>query len=195
MLQLSRIPRTTLCLVAALAAGSAAVAHGEDLTVQPDSTLQPPRQSGDYADPMRQWLDDVKAQRQAWEARRQATKEAINARRRLNDPWGAAQKEAREKENQRRHDAILEQVERNREAFRNQGPWQDPSRWEPGPPPPGYSAQPDTVHQLDPLAPGSTALNPPYSAQDPAQDSTQHPDEPNAYSPSGWDNRWYYRGY
>ena len=195
MLQLSRFPRTTLCLVAAFAVGSATAARGEDLVVQPDSTLQAPRQTGDYADPMRQWLDDVKAQRQAWEARRQAAKEAINARRRLNDPWGAAQKEAREMENQRRRDAMLEQIERDREAFRNQGPWQGGNLWEPGPPPPGYSAQSDTAPQLDPVAPASTALNPPQPAEDPTQAPTQHPDEPSTYSPSGWDNRWYYRGY
>lgn len=193
MLQLSRFPCATLCLVAAVGVGSATVARGEDPTVQPDSALQQPRQAEDFADPMRQWLDEVKAQRQAWEARRQAAKEAANARRRLTDPWGAAQQEARDKDNQRRRDAMRDQVERDREMFLNQWSWQGSNRWEPDLPPPAHS--PNVAPELSPIAPESMTLNPPRSAQDLAQDPTQHSDESSAYSPSGWNNRWYYRGY
>ena len=58
------------------------------------------------------WLDEVRAQRRAREERRRAAKEAMDARRRWIDPWGAAQQEAREQEVQRRRGAFLEQIER-----------------------------------------------------------------------------------
>lgn len=132
----------------------------------------------DHTDPLPQWLDEVKAQRQAWEERRRAAKEAIQARRRLNDPWGAAQQEAREQEIQRRRDARMEEIERDRDAFHNSAPWHGAR--DQGPPPP---------HPADTAAP-------PGSPQTAGPDSTaQHPGEPAAYPPSGWDNRWYYRGF
>jgi hypothetical protein len=141
-------------------------------------------------DPMRQWLDEVRAQRQAWEARRQAAKDAVNARRRLNDPWGAAEHEAREKESQRRRDAVLERAERDRDAFLGQPPWENANLWESGPPPPlpGQRTTPEASPQPD--AVGSN--NP---APSPAQTPGEQRGDPAPYSPSGWDNRWYYRGY
>jgi hypothetical protein len=129
--------------------------------------------------PVNQWLDEVRAQRRAWEERRRAAKEALDARRRWLDPWGAAQKEAHEKDTQRRRDAFREQIERDRELFRNRSPWAAQS----GPwqevPPGGETLAPD------PGGPAEGAIAPPD------EDALGSP-----YPPlPGWDNRWYYRGY
>lgn len=171
--------------LALLTSGWAASARCDDtdeIPGRPGEQVSP--RPGPHADPLDQWLDEVKAQRRAWEERRRAAKEAVNARRRWTDPWGVAQHEAREKESQRRHDAMLEQIERDRDAFRNQVPWQTPETWEAGPPPP--SSQP-TPHGSQPEAGGSEQA---------ARGATaQSPTAPPAYPPSGWDNRWYYRGY
>ncbi|AGA89555.1 hypothetical protein Thimo_0716 [Thioflavicoccus mobilis 8321] len=77
------------------------------------------------------WLAEVRAQRRAWEEQRRAAKEAIDARRRRQAPWAAAQHEAREKAFQRRRDERLERIERDRARFRQQGPWQlaSPDPW------------------------------------------------------------------
>ncbi|MBV5346606.1 hypothetical protein JZU46_00015, partial [bacterium] len=56
-------------------------------------------------EPPTPWLDEVRTQRQAAEARRQANRESFEARRRANDPWGAAQHEAWEDNVQRRREA------------------------------------------------------------------------------------------
>jgi hypothetical protein len=128
---------------------------------------------------MNQWLDEVRAQRQAWEERRRAAKEVINARRREIDPWGAAKQEAWEEENQRRREAFLQRIEREREVFRSQAPWgtaQTP--WQDKPP--DQDSRPEAMPQ------GHETVQDPTSKRDP-------------YSPypmlPGWDNRWYYRGY
>ena len=62
----------------------------------------------------------MRAQRQAWEERRRASREATDARRRHHSPRA----EALYLEQQRRHDAFLERIERDREYFLGQGPWQ-----------------------------------------------------------------------
>ena len=128
-------------------------------------------------EPVRQWLDEVRAQRYAREERRRADKEAREARRRWIDPWGAAQQEVREQENQRRRNAFLDHIERDREAFRNQVPW----RFEQGPWP---DAIPETAGELT----GSAANDPPRAPAPPALRTPTYP-------PPGWDNRWYYRGF
>jgi hypothetical protein len=164
----------TLCLV--VLAGDTALADDQRDPTAAEFQGEPAYRSGampDYSAPLPQWLDEVKAQRQAWEERRRAAKEAIHARRRQSDPWGAAQHEAREQESQRRHDAIIEQFERDRDTFHNPAPWPGPRDQGPPPPQPAAGAP-------QPTAPDSTALN---------------PDDPGRYPPSGWDNRWYYRGY
>jgi hypothetical protein len=119
-----------------------------------------------------QWLDEVRTQRRAWEERRRAAKDAADARRRRIDPWGAAQQEAREQESKRRRDAFRETIEREREAFRNSGPWAMQ-------PTPRQESPPQLPTANDPTAPGGENASPP---------------EP--YPPlPGWDNRWYYRGF
>lgn len=166
-------PMFALLWLGAMTAGSAAATPGDDAAAAArpapeQATVQP----GAYTDPVDQWLEEVKAQRRAREERRRAAKEAINARRRLTDPWGAAHQEAHEKENQRRRDAMREQIERDRETFREQGPWHDPGPMDLSPPPPPIS-----------------------SGTQPEAGGSQGPAGTPAYPPSGWDNRWYYRGY
>ena len=99
-----------------------------------------------------QWLDEVRAQRQAWEARRDATRKAMDARRRWIDPWGAAQHEAREREGEQRRQANRDRIEQERQHFRAQrpplapfpevSPQPSPPPWEPPAPrlpePPGW---------------------------------------------------------
>jgi hypothetical protein len=147
-----------------------------------DGSVPSVAQSGATGEPapMNQWLDEVRAQRQAWEERRQAAKEALDARRRWIDPWGAAQKEARDKETQRRRDAFREQIERDRELFRNRSPWAAQSG-------PWQEAPPGTENLApDAGAPAESPIAPP-----PEEDVPGSP-----YPPlPGWDNRWYYRGY
>lgn len=149
----------------------------------PPTPPNPPPTIGIPAEPepLRQWLEEVKEQRRAWEERRRATREALDARRRWIDPWGAAEKEAREKENQRRREEFLEHIQRERGAFRDgvplwggpADPWQESPRREATPEPPGDSPAPSDGNVGGKLP----AVQPPY------------PPLP------GWDNRWYFRGY
>lgn len=130
-------------------------------------------------EPVPRWLDEVRAQRQAREERRRAAKEAMGARRRWIDPWGAAQQEAWEQETQRRRDAFMEKVERDRKAFRSNSPW--------GPP---HNPWSDKAPGLGPgPALGSS------SSTDTAEAAGQAVTPAESYPLPGWDNRWYYRGY
>lgn len=133
---------------------------GEEAAPAPPATLADPA-----AD---RWLDAVRAQRQAWEERRRASQEALDARRRQLD----THQEARQQEHLRRRGALREQIERDREHFFNQGPWQAPPPVA-NPGPPGHPAGPEAP---PPGTPGGEA--------------------PLAFPPlPGWNNRWYYQGY
>ncbi len=79
------------------------------------------------------WLDEVRAQRQAWEARRKA---AQQERRRQIDPQWAAQHKARVQKNQRRRQALRDEINRHRETFWNSIPWSGPYErtWQDGAP-------------------------------------------------------------
>lgn len=153
----------SLLLVAALAAATGWAA---------EPTASSPSQP--VEEPGSPWLEDVRAQRQAWETRRRAAKEAIEARRRWQDPWATAEQEAREEEIQRRRDEWLERIDRNREAFRSQGPWYVRAG-----PPPTQSAESDRL-TAQPAERASASL---------------HDWQPPHYPPQGWDNGWYYKGY
>lgn len=158
-----------------LTAPSLAVAH--DMTSSPTATSNPgiPAQP----EPMNQWLDEVRAQRQTREERRRIAKETIDARRRWIDPWGAAQQEAREKENQRRREAFRNQIDQDRDAFRNHVPWYSPQA-------PWTEPPPSNDLPRQPAPPGP----------DNRDTTTGTPDPLFPYPPlPGWDNRWYYRGY
>lgn len=118
------------------------------------------------------WLDAVRAQRQTWEERRRVSQEAMDARRRQYDARSGAHQEARQQEHQRRREALLEHIERDREHFLNQGPWQIP-------PPPANFANPGQPPTPEASAPGATDGNAPL----------RYPPLP------GWNNHWYYQGY
>ncbi|WP_141699075.1 hypothetical protein [Candidatus Thiosymbion oneisti] len=138
--------------------------------------LPPPTESTPSAEPqpVRRWLDEVRAQRQ--KIRQERRRAAREARRRI-DPWGAARQEIREQETQRRHDTFLEHIERDRETFRNQVPWQlRQSPWQEETS--GFSAPP-----LPSPADAATGA----SGQASPQTLT--------YPLPGWDNPWYYRGW
>ncbi len=126
------------------------------------------------------WLDEVRAQRRAREERRRAAKEAMDARRRWIDPWGAAQQEAREQEVQRRRGAFLEQIERDREAFRNQVPW---------------APAPQQSPWLNEMLTREPELTAPGEAETAGATGPAVPPPSTPYAPPGWDNLWYYRGY
>lgn len=102
------------------------VAPGSTTDVAPQAVPGPSSPEGVISD---RWLDAVRAQRQAWEERRRAAQEAMDARRRLNDPRTSAHEE-----HMRRREALMEHIERDREHFLNQGPWQIPPPPNPGPP-------------------------------------------------------------
>jgi hypothetical protein len=165
-------------LIPPLLGAPSPLAAGEPTAPQPNSA--PPSMPA-QPEPMREWLEEVRAQRRAWEERRKAAKEAMDARRRWIDPWGAAQKEAREKENRRRREAFMEHIERERESFRGAAPpWGGvPDHWTETPRAETMTAPRDPPDDLkgpaDPLAP--------------AEPEPRYPPLP------GWDNRWYYRGY
>jgi len=128
-------------------------------------------------EPLRRWLDEVRAQRQIRQERHRVAKETRDVHRRWIDPWGAARQEIREQETQRRHDAFLEHIERDREAFRNQGPWrflQDPWQEETSGPP---GTPPRSPAEDTPGISGQTAPSTSF------------------YPLPGWDNRWYYQGF
>jgi len=127
-------------------------------------------------EPIRRWLNEVRAQRWMQRERRCAVKEAIHARRRWTDPWGAARQEFREQETQRRHDTFLEHINRDRETFHNQVPW-------------GF--QPDPWQPL-PFFPAASLQSP---ADGIAQPSGEAAPQTPTYPLPGWDNRWYYRGF
>jgi hypothetical protein len=136
----------------------------------PPPLLQPPPPSAAEPEPLDHWLEEVRAQRRAWEERRRAQKEAMDARRRWIDPWGAAQQEAREQEVNRRREEFRDRIERSREAFLQQPPWGSPSAQGPD------GSQPAPRDPEAPTEGGLPAIEP-------------YPPLP------GWDNRWYYRGY
>lgn len=117
------------------------------------------------------WLDEVRAQRQAWEARRDATRSAYDARRRANNPRAAVQQEAWEEDVRRRRAARIERMDQDLERFLSLGPGQPPLPW---PWDGGMPALPESGRAA--TAPGAPG------------------DEP-IFAPPGWDNHWYFRGF
>ncbi|MGE5154590.1 MAG: hypothetical protein ACM3ST_11290 [Bdellovibrio bacteriovorus] len=147
-------------------------------------------------DPAARWLDEVRAQRQAWEERRKASREAFEARRRLADPRGAAQHDAWEDEVERRREARRQQREQELEHFRGLGPPDPP--WRESMAPWGYPPQTATPPSAPPPLGAATADGQPSEHGEPPPPGIIYP--PGApprgpYSPQDWDNLWYYRGY
>lgn len=140
----------------------------------PTASIQPAAQTyGDQppAPASTPWLDEVRAQRQAWEARRDATRSAYEARRRANNPRAAAQQEAWEEDVRRRRAARTERMDQNLEWFRSLGPGQPPPPW------PWVSGMP-TLPEI-----GSVTIAPGTPGDQPI------------FAPPGWDNHWYFRGF
>ncbi len=113
------------------------------------------------------WLDDVRAQREAWEARRDAARENFETRRRINHPSAAAHQEAWEDDIRRRRAARQERMDKDLEMFRSLGPESFP------PPMRGAPMTSD----------GKTGGAGPKAPTDPM------------FPPPGWDNLWYFRGF
>ncbi|MBK1720918.1 hypothetical protein CKO23_01455 [Thiocystis violacea] len=113
------------------------------------------------------WLDEVRAQRHAWEARRKAAREEYTARRRLNNPRGSAHQEIWEEDLRRRRAERQERIDQQREHFLSL--------------PPGQPAadRPDDG--------GATSADP---------QSTEYPGASDPmFTPPGWNNLWYFRGF
>ncbi|MTW19957.1 hypothetical protein [Allochromatium palmeri] len=106
-----------LVLSGAALAGSAAMASDPAVgDTQPDQ-ISP-------------WLDEVRAQREAWEARRSAAREQHEQRRRLHHPRSAAQQATWEEDLRRRRAERQERIEQDREAFiRPEPPGLYPPGW------------------------------------------------------------------
>jgi len=113
------------------------------------------------------WLDEVRAQREAWEARRSAVREQHEQRHRLLHPRGAIQQENWEEDLRRRRAERQERIDQDLEVFRRLGP----EVWGPLLPFPEDGSE--VSGRSEPLLPPG----------------------PPPVSPPGWDNLWYFRGY
>lgn len=171
-----------------LACGAAALAA--DVAVPSPPVAGTPEQ-GPLQPPHTPWLDEVRRQRKAWEERRQSAREAFDARRRRQDPRGAAQQQVWKDDIRRRREARREQMEQEREYYRNLPPYQDPP-WV-APADPSISPLPTAPGLTrEPIAPDTDA----GPNRDPAAFGIIPPAEPAApHTPPNWDNLWYYRGY
>jgi hypothetical protein len=155
----------------------------------PAPIVAPATEPGPSATP---WLEEVRAQRQAIEARHQAAREAVAARHRAADPWGATRQEARADELQRRREARRQRIEQDREHFRGLSagltdPWAEP--WSPPPAPREPGADARTAGRAPDVGkPSATALTP-------GDRLPQPPPVPRVSPPQDWNNLWYFRGY
>ncbi|NEX20366.1 hypothetical protein G3480_08605 [Thiorhodococcus mannitoliphagus] len=95
------------------------------------------------------WLDEVRAQRHAWELRRKAAREEFEARRRRNNPRASARQEAWEEGLRQRRAERQERIEQERELFRSLGPTPPTHSTPPPPSDPGNDSpsppQPDPM--------------------------------------------------
>ncbi|NEV61494.1 hypothetical protein [Thiorhodococcus minor] len=72
--------------------------------------------------PASPWLEEVRAQRRAWEARRKAARDEFEARRRTNNPRASARQEAWQEDLRQRRAQRQERIDQERELFRSLGP-------------------------------------------------------------------------
>jgi hypothetical protein len=174
-----RVPRA-----AASHGGGPAEALASDIDAPPADEPAP-------TGPATPWLDEVRAQRHAWEERRQTTRNAFEARRRLADPRAAAYREAREEDVRRRREARMQRMEQDREFFRGLSqpprPWHESQDPLSATPPRDSKETPD--HLTETRAPATEGQSAGTIVSPPA--ATLH----TPYSPATWDNLWYYRGY
>lgn len=188
-----RARRRAACLGLAMLISTAAAAADQE-SAAPEAPAGAAIPASPRATP---WLDEVRAQRRAWEQRRKAAHDAFETRHRANDPWGAAQHDAWEDEIERRREARRQQMEQDREHFRSLTPAPPPAPWpELSSPQQSFLGQPPQSGSQ----PSESATEQHGSiAHDPAQGGpvVYPPGAPprGPYSPQDWDNLWYYRGY
>jgi hypothetical protein len=98
---------------------------------EPGATASDPAAMGDaQPDQVSPWLDEVRAQREAWEARRSVVREQHEQRRRIHHPRSAAQQETWEEDLRRRRAERQERIEQDREVFlRPEPPGLYPPGW------------------------------------------------------------------
>jgi hypothetical protein len=167
----------SLALLVVGSPGQSARAH-EDANTLLSSPAYPMLDEPGAPEAPTPWLDEVRAQRQAWEERREATRQAYEARRRANNPRGAAVQEAWEEDTRRRRAARMERMAQDREHFRQIGP-PEPPLGQPWAPPPWTTDHPPPPPDLG----ASTPMVIPGQPED------------GLPNPPGWDNLWYFRGF
>jgi hypothetical protein len=167
----------SLALLVVGSPGQSARAH-EDANTLLSSPAYPMLDEPGAPEAPTPWLDEVRAQRQAWEERREATRQAYEARRRANNPRGAAVQEAWEEDTRRRRAARMERMAQDREHFRQIGP-PEPPLGQPWGRPPWTTDHPPPPPEL--------GANTPVGI--PGQPEDHLP------NPPGWDNLWYFRGF
>lgn len=150
------------CVLLTLASVAIAGESGTGIAVSADPAgieVEPP----DMVSP---WLDEVRAQREAWEARRSVVREQYEQRRRAHHPRGGVQPPSWEEDLRRRRAERQERIDQDRAVFRRFGPevW-----W----PPRTFADQESEVSD---------------------RSEARSPEPPPVYPP-GWDNLWYFRGY
>lgn len=123
------------------------------LTALPVSA-QPAAQPTSITDAHQQWLDEVRAQREAWQAQREAKRKAAEERLRRIAPWGATRLEELERQAESQREAARQRSEQFRKSSEAR-----------------------------------------LEAQRQAMDQMRQQPAPLPYTPHGWDNSWYYRGY
>jgi hypothetical protein len=123
------------------------------------------------------WLKEVRAQRRALQEQRRA---AHQARHDAIDPIGAAKREERQEQLQRRRQEVREFIEYERRLYLNWGPWITPLV----PRPPSHPG-------ADPIAEGSIGTRDDEAAAREPKAADGAPPAP----PSDWDNRWYFHGW
>lgn len=112
------------------------------------------------------WVDEVRAQREAWEARRDAARQAHETRLRLNNPRGAAHRDAWAEELRQRRQEQQEWIDQERSRF-----------IPPGPAPFTALGTRPAEKTEEPPAPSELPLGEPL------------------FPPPGWNNLWYFRSY
>lgn len=123
------------------------------------------------------WLKEVRAQRRALQEQRRA---AHQARHDAIDPIGAAKREERQEQVQRRRREVRDFIEHERRLYLNWGPWVTP-----------LVPRPPSLPGVDPIAEGSIGSR---NADDVGHDPETR-DGTKPLPPSDWDNRWYFHGW
>lgn len=194
---------------ALFAAACAGVAHGQPPSSpfhadHPQST-EPP--GFDHSSSRPKWIAEVRAQRRALSESRQQYHDALFQ---AHNETLAAQTKRHEEQRRR----VLEHLAERRRAHLDTTGTPFPSPATPTPPPPNFNqpwlggpwAEREPASQRPIRMPGNPTEEPDdqqaltdrqhRTAQvDPPRNEQDTPNSQPSYRPSGWDNRWYYRGW